>query len=254
MRWSPAMVGVIERRLLVNYRVDRSVLARLLPDPFRPQLVGGMGVAGICLIRLAQLRPAGLHHQLGLTTENAAHRIAVEWDGPDGLRRGVYVPRRDTSSYLATLVGGRLFPGEHHRARFAVHEGGGRFEAAFTSRDGRAHVDVVASTMADLPADSVFGSVAEASAFFREGSLGYSATRKPDRFDGLELCCATWNVVPLVVERVESSFFDDHAHFPAEAAELDCALLMGGIPVRWKQRRPLLGSASVTTTVGPACG
>lgn len=106
----PVMVGTIERRLLVNYRVDPDLLARVVPAPFRPQLVGGVGVAGICLIRLGHLRPVGVPSGLGLTTENAAHRVGVEWDEPDGIRHGVYIPRRDSSSRLTALVGGRLFP------------------------------------------------------------------------------------------------------------------------------------------------
>jgi hypothetical protein len=37
----PAIRGTIDRRLLVNYRVDPSVAARLVPRPFRPLLVNG---------------------------------------------------------------------------------------------------------------------------------------------------------------------------------------------------------------------
>jgi hypothetical protein len=59
------MSSVIERRLLVNYRVDPEVAARLLaplqlPTPLWPQLVNGWAVAGICLIRLGKLRPTGV--------------------------------------------------------------------------------------------------------------------------------------------------------------------------------------------------
>jgi hypothetical protein len=89
------MTGEIERRLLVNYRVDPAALRHVLPDRFRPQLVGGAGVAGICLIRLGGLRPRWTPaplSRLGLTTENAAHRIAVEWDGPAGVESDVYIP------------------------------------------------------------------------------------------------------------------------------------------------------------------
>lgn len=71
----PRRSGEIERRLLVNYRVDAGGVGRLLPEPFRPQLVDGAAVAGICLIRFGH-----------------------------------------------TLVGGRLFPGRHHRVRFIVEE------------------------------------------------------------------------------------------------------------------------------------
>lgn len=249
----PNVVGMIERRLLVNYRVDPDVLARLLPDPFRPHLVGGVGVAGICLIRLGQLRPAGVPPWLGLTSENAAHRVAVEWDGPEGVLGGVYVPRRDTSSRLATIVGGRLFPGEQHQARFRVHEDAGRYEVAFTSVDGSTQVEVVARTVADLPGGSVFSSMDEASVFFREGSLGYSATRERGRFDGLELRRATWAMEPLVLEAAQSSFFGDRERFGSGTVELDSALLMGGIPVTWKRRRPLGSAHSATATGGPTC-
>jgi hypothetical protein len=34
----PAITGLIRCRLLVNYRVDASVMGRLLPAPFRPKL------------------------------------------------------------------------------------------------------------------------------------------------------------------------------------------------------------------------
>ncbi len=75
----PVVQGVIARRLLVNFRVRPEVLAALLPGPFRPKLVHGFGMAGICLIRLEQVRPRGLPAFVGLSSENAAHRIAVEW-------------------------------------------------------------------------------------------------------------------------------------------------------------------------------
>src|SRR5215212_4816029 len=96
---APVMTATIERRLLINYQADPEVLARVLPAPFRPHLVGGVGLAGICLIRLGNVHPAG-GPGVGITTENAAHRIAVEWDTADGPERGVYIPRRDTSSRL----------------------------------------------------------------------------------------------------------------------------------------------------------
>jgi hypothetical protein len=48
----PTMTGVIERRILVNYRVDAEVLRAFLPPLFQPKLIHGYGIAGICLIRL----------------------------------------------------------------------------------------------------------------------------------------------------------------------------------------------------------
>src|SRR5262249_27610998 len=90
--------GVIDRRILVNFRVDPTVLGRLLPKPFRPKLVNEAGMAGVCLIRLKHIRPRWLPAFVGLSSENAAHRIAVEWDQQCQRREGVFITRRDTSS------------------------------------------------------------------------------------------------------------------------------------------------------------
>ena len=66
------VTGVIDRRLLVNYRVEPVVIAELLPEPFRPQIVAGHAVAGICLIRLSQIRPVHTPAWIGWKSENAA--------------------------------------------------------------------------------------------------------------------------------------------------------------------------------------
>src|SRR5262249_12062992 len=107
----PIIRGVIDRRILVNFRVDPVVLGKILPSPLRPKLVNGTGIAGVCLIRLKHIRPRGLPAFVGVGSENAAHRIAVKWDEQGEGREGVFIPRRDTSSWLNKLAGGRLFPG-----------------------------------------------------------------------------------------------------------------------------------------------
>lgn len=97
--------GRIERRLLVNCRVDPEVVVRVLPEPFRPQLVGDAAVTGMCLIRLAEVRPGRLPRWVGLHSENAAHRIAVEWDTPTGIKSGFYIPRRYSNSWVNIALG-----------------------------------------------------------------------------------------------------------------------------------------------------
>ena len=84
-----AISGVIERRILANYRIDPQVVSRVLPAPFRPKLASGYAMGGVCLIRLGQMRPSLLRIPWGLRSENAAHRIAVEWDEAGGVREGV---------------------------------------------------------------------------------------------------------------------------------------------------------------------
>lgn len=243
----PVMAGVIARRLLVNYRVAPDVLARLLPAPFRPQVIGEWGVAGICLIGLRAVRPRGLPAALGVASENAAHRVAVEWDEGGVTRRGVYIPRRDTSSWANAVVGGRLFPGVHHRARFTVRESAGHVAVALVSRDGVTRVEVEGREGGALPADSVFGSLSAASAFFEHGALGYSAGQRPGVHDGLELRTAAWRVAPLTVERIVSSFFEDPRAFPAGSVSFDCGLLMRDVAHEWHAR----GTMSAVSTARP---
>ena len=64
----PVIRGIIDRRILVNYRVDPKVLEKILPAPFRPKLVNGAGMAGVCLIRLKHIRPRYLPSFIGLAT------------------------------------------------------------------------------------------------------------------------------------------------------------------------------------------
>src|SRR5205807_1560862 len=135
-------------------------------------------------------------------SENAAHRTAVEWDANGAVREGVYVRRRDTNSRLNALAGGRLFPGLHHHAKFTVKETADRFEVAMRSDDGITSMAVRCHRIDKLPASSVFRSLEEATAFFQRGSLGYSTTPDPSRFQGLELRCRNWQVESLEVEKV----------------------------------------------------
>jgi uncharacterized protein DUF2071 len=241
----PELAGVVERRLLVNYRVDADVAARLVPAPFRPQLVRGWAVAGICLIRLGQLRPRGLPRGVGLRSENAAHRFAVEWDTPDGPMTGVYIPRRDTSALINVAVGGRLFPGEHHRALFRVAESAEKVRVAFESRDGTTTVDVTADVTRSFPPSLLFADLAEASSFFKDSPLGYSATRRADLFHGVALRTDAWQVTPTRVDAVRSSFFDDSDRFPPGSATLDAALVMRDIPVTWEGLAPIRPAQAV---------
>ena len=241
----PSMSSIVERRLLVNYRVDPDVAASLLPVPLRPQQVASWAVAGICLIRLGRLRPSWLPGWSGLRSENAAHRIAVEWDGADGRQTGVYIPRRDSGSLVNAIAGGRLFPGQHHRASFDVRETAQDLHVAFASIDGMTRVSVDVRVAQRLQGSALFAGVQEASDFFRHGSAGFSAARDTRMLDGVELHAGHWVAEPVEVHAVRSSFFDDRRRFPPGSATLDCALLMRNVPVTWSALQPMRVNGSV---------
>ncbi|MDB6065141.1 MAG: hypothetical protein JWR26_1349 [Pedosphaera sp.] len=230
----PIIQGVIRRRILVNFRVEPGVMQRQLPSKFRPKLLAGAAIGGICLIRLEQIRAKGLPAFMGLSSENAAHRIAVLWEDDQGAtREGVFVPRRDTNSILNQMAGGRLFPGEQHAADFRVNGGGERIDLEMKSTDGEVAVRVRGRVAAELSGTSRFGSLTEASNFFEPGSLGYSATGDAGRLDGMVLKTKTWRVEALEVEHVYSSYFGDEKKFPRGSVDFDCALLMRDIEHEW---------------------
>ncbi|MCB9852296.1 MAG: DUF2071 domain-containing protein [Phycisphaerales bacterium] len=241
----PTIRGIIDRRILVNYHIDADTMRRALPAPFRPKLVKGFAIGGICLIRLKGIRPAFLPLPIGVGSENGAHRIAVEWDDAGTTREGVYIPRRDTDSRLNHLAGGRLFPGIHHHARFTTRETDDHYFIEFVSDDDATRVRVEGRLTRDWPANSVFGSVREASDFFETGSLGYSATRSPNVYEGLELACDDWHCDTLEVKDVFSSYFGEEDRFPAGSVHFDCALLMRGIRHQWQSRKGLCCTSGI---------
>ena len=230
----PRLHGIIDRRMLVNFRIRPETVGELLPAFFRPKLVNGWTMAGICLIRLKHIRPHGFPAACGLASENAAHRIAVEWDEGGSAREGVFIPRRDTSSALQAIVGGRLFPGVHHLAKFEVSETAGEFHLRMHSRDGAAWVEVHARQALQIPATSIFKTLDNASKFFEPGSVGYSTTNNPEQWDGVQLHTSRWEVEPLDVKSVRSSFFDDTNRFPEGTIYFDSALLMSNIEHEWR--------------------
>lgn len=234
----PTILGTIDRRILINYRADKEIIERFLPKMFRPKLVKGKAMVGICLIRLKNVRPKGFPFNVGISSENGAHRIAVEWNENGELKEGVYIPRRDTSSRLNSLAGGRLFPGVHHLADFNVREEKGAYNIEFKSEDGT-HLAIEAIETNEWSKQSIFDDQACASDFFRQGAIGYSPNRVSHAYDGLELKTRKWEVSPLTVTHVQSSFFENKNIFPDGSITFDNALLMRNVDHEWNSRKQI---------------
>lgn len=230
----PTLHGTIKRRILVNYCAEPQIIQKILPEPFRPKLQNDLAIAGICLIRLEHVRPNFVPEFIGLSSENAAHRIAVEWRDADGkTKEGVYIPRRDTNSLINSTIGGTLFPSEQHKANFAVAEDENTISFAMQSNDGEVSVKLKGKISARFPENSVFSSLNEASKFFEKGSLGYSVNSGENHLDGIVLEIKDWTVAPLRIEFVESSFYNDLNLFPKGSIKFDHALLMRNIQHEW---------------------
>lgn len=241
----PVVRSVVQRRLLINYRLDPDIAAAIVPAPFEPQVVNGYAVAGICLIRLAQLRPRGVPAAFGFTSENAAHRFAVQWHDGSDLRTGVYIPERHSGSLANVAAGGRLFPGTHELADFRVTETATDVAVAFDARDSQCHVDASVAITEELLDSQLFATTEAASDFFRSSPAGYSPNHRATRLEGVELHTHAWSIEPAVIRHVYSSMFDDRARFPAGSIDLDSALVMRNVPAEWH------GSGSVAHLDSP---
>jgi hypothetical protein len=231
--------GLIDRRVLLNYRLDPDALRRVLPPPFQPKLYAGHGVGGVCLIRFKELRPRFVPAWLGLGSENAAHRIAVQWEQDGEQREGVFIPRRDTNSWFNKTLGGRVFPGIFQRSRFETHETDSSVSLRIIREDGGTEIALAGHLTERLPATSIFPTLEAAAGFFSLGATGYSATDSDDHYHGMELHSLNWTVAPLAIDEAHSSFFEDPQRFPPGTAKLDCALLMRGIAHEWRSRPDL---------------
>jgi hypothetical protein len=135
---------------------------------------------------------------------------------------------------MVNLVGGRLFPGEHHRTTFQVSDHANAIELHAHALDGSLSVDLSGRDADNLPSTSLFSSLEEASEFFRCGSSGYSETRAGNRLDGVRLITHSWEVRPLSVDLAGSSYFADTSLFPHGTIEFDCALIMRNIEHDWQ--------------------
>ena len=219
---------------MINFTADPDVIRKIIPKPFRPKTYKEKAIVGICLIRLKNIRPKGFPGFIGISSENGAHRIAVEWDEDGEIKEGVYIPRRYTSLKLNALVGGRIFPGKHCLAKFNVKEANQDYHIDFTSSDNT-NISIDAKETDGFVANSIFENLANASNFFEKGAIGYSPNG--DKYQGLKLRAYKWQVTPLEVINVQSSFFENENLFPKGSVQFDNALLMTQINHEWHSVR-----------------
>ncbi len=219
---SPDLVGDVECRVLLNYRVDVERLNAVLPDPFYPvDVEDGVGLGGVCAASLEDARPRFTPRTLGLTVDNTIHRVAVQWKEGDSLRRGSYVVRRDAAGRLKALVESRLMPGDVHPARITMD-----FDVDSGEYWVRADCDTEfirfdAVEAGDVDEASVFDSPDEVMEFFAEEEVSYAG--EPGSFEVVESCSVDADLQPLEIKKARSSFFENlGGEFDSAVAVVDC--------------------------------
>jgi hypothetical protein len=207
----------IRCRVLVLYRVDPSVLQRMLPAGTRPRTVQGSAVGEACYTRLGPSR--FLRGRLSSPSDHLTYRFGLEREGKGGPVAVTWVVRRETSSWLEARCGEKLLRGEYGRSEFRVREDQFGLELAVTSARGEEF-----RLRAEAPGklgESLFPSPQALESYFAEhGEIEPSDVFAPEADDlDLERCFAP---EPLSVFEARSLFFDDRSVF-AGSAVLDSA-------------------------------
>jgi hypothetical protein len=201
-----------------------------------------MGIGGVCMIRFSALRPRFAPAFLGIDSENAAHRIAVEWEMNGKNFEGVYIPKRNTASSFNFYAGGRFFPGIFQKSFFQVEEDGNRYKVDIFSESHREKVvSFDGQSSKSLSAGSIFPNLEEVSVFFAKGSIGYSLSRDESHLQGMELRLLEWQIEPMKITNAFAQLFEDREKFPIGTAELDSAMLMKNLKHEW-HRIPVITS------------
>ena len=137
---------------------------------------------------------------------------------------------------LNAIVGGKIFPGKHYFAKFNVEESDNKFHLDFISSDNTT-ILIDAERTQKLNDNSIFETIENLSNFLESGSVGYSPNGKD--FDGLKLETYKWEVKPLKVANIKSSFFEDKTIFPEGSIQFDNAVLMENIEHEWKSLKTI---------------
>lgn len=109
-----------------------------------------------------------------------------------------------------------------HRLRYRIR----------TDDDG-AHVALDVAVVDAWQPTELFPTFDDIVRFFERGDCGFSCSLRGDRLEGMRLRSLTWQMIPLAVQDVESTFYEATDRFPAGSIGLDGAVLMRGVPHEW---------------------
>jgi len=221
--------GRIERRYLVVYRVDPDAAALLVPTGAHPLEYHGATLVSLCYTRLAAARSPLLPRSLRSARHHLAWRIPIQ-KGEEA-RRGVWVPRRETSSWLSARCSGALSRSEYHQARFELNDDDASLQLTVLR-----HPDELVLSLRARRGGELRGSIFATPRQAREYMAGDGPVTPPDPLAPLldrlhvEDDCT---LEPLAVDEVHVPGFEDGVLLPAESADFDSLFCV--TPVRRAQ-------------------
>ena len=230
---TPAVPNRMDRRILILYRFAPELAERVLLPGYQPRKLKGFALGGIALLRCAGVHSPLLPARI-VACENALHFV-------NGLRvvqhraeAGVMVMRYDTSSRLHAWIGGeRRWHCRHHHARFRVVESAESIDIRCDSDDHQMHVAMKARVDRNMCRQSVFRSTDQVLHLLQNELRSLGLTRRDPGGLSSSRPIRTAQLIPLSVERLESSVFGDARKFPSGSVEFDSAYWLRDDELVW---------------------
>jgi uncharacterized protein YqjF (DUF2071 family) len=195
------MTTAFRHCLLVNFAVDPSALARLLPRHLTPDLHEGSAFVSIVIAEMHRMRPEALPRALGITYDQVVYRAVVRC----GAERGVTFLRSDANNRLMVAGGNALTFFRFNLATTHWNRTPDRVEFSLTpAKQVRAGISAtydLASAGTTMPSSSRFGDLAAAQRFLTELYAAFGALRRGNRVEVVRIARSPW----------ESSVLSDHS-------------------------------------------
>jgi uncharacterized protein YqjF (DUF2071 family) len=216
---------------LVNFAVDPSALARVLPAPLVPDVYADRAWLSVVIAQMSSMRPVGVPELLGVTYNQVVYRAVVR----HGNARGVHFLRSDTDSRLMSALGNAMSFFAFHHADIALGRQGDAQTVELHSHEGMADIRARFRPAAQLPPTSVFPDLATAKTQLVELFDAYHPRADRPVTDLVSIRRNDWELAVVNDELGEYALMRDSAWFPAGSAVLDSVFAVEDLTYRWNR-------------------
>ncbi len=236
---TPAVPNRMDRRILILYRFAPDLAERILRPSYQPRKLSGCVLGGIALVRCVGVHSRLLPARI-IACENALHFINGVRIEQQRAETGVLVMRYDTSSRLHAWMGGeRRWHCRHHHARFCVVESPDAIDICCDSDDLQVHVAMKARVARSICRQSVFRSTDQVLHQLQHELRCLGLTRRDTGNLSSSRPTRRSQLIPLSVERLESSIFSDAQQFPSGSVEFDSAFWLRDDELVWSDEEAI---------------
>jgi len=223
-------------RIVIFYRVAPDRAKITFPTGYQLREINGYAVGGIAVTRRCVIHPSLLPTRL-VARETVLHFVHALRAGRQQVRTGALVLRHDTSSRWKSWVrSGWQWRQPHHHARVRFVESPDSINIQCDSDDRLMHVAIRAQPRQCPSHLSVFPSRGQLLRMLCEDLPGLRLAGRSGRYRSANRSSSELQMVPLQVEHLESSLFDDPQRFPGGAAEFDSAYSLRDTEVVWSEQ------------------